>query len=128
MKAIGSSPDIGSGDRSQRATDDHQRRTESILGPIERDLKLFHQPPIELERRPTIPTANSRAYAAMAVVPAITAYAHERRAQVSPRMVAYWLENAKPLGEFFKATKLRQIIVAQLTEYQNASHRCRARA
>jgi len=56
----------------------------------------------------------------MAVVPAITAYAQERRAQVSIRMVAYWLENAKPLGEFFKTTKLRRIIVAQFTEYQNA--------
>lgn len=74
----------------------------------------------QLERRPTVPTANSRAYAGMAVVPAIAAYAQERRAQVSPRMAAYWLENAKPLGEFFKSIPLRRIIVGQLTEYQNA--------
>jgi hypothetical protein len=34
-------------------------------------------------------------------------------------MVAYWLENAKPLADFFKDAKLRQITAAQLAEYQN---------
>ncbi len=73
----------------------------------------------QLERRPTVPTSKSRTYAAMHVVAAITAYAEERRAQVSNRMAAYWLENAKPLGEFFKTTKLRRIVPTQLAEYQN---------
>jgi integrase len=44
----------------------------------------------------------------------------ERRAQVSKRMAAYWLENAKPLAAVFKETKLRQITPTQLAAYQNA--------
>jgi len=32
----------------------------------------------------------------MDVSTAITAYGEERRAQVSARMAAYWLENARP--------------------------------
>lgn len=74
----------------------------------------------QLERRAKVPTANSRAYAALPVVAAITAYAAERRAQVSKRMAAYWLENAKPLGAFFGQTKLRQIAYGQIADYQNA--------
>src|SRR5581483_1645843 len=66
----------------------------------------------QLEGQPTVPTANSRSYGKMPVGAAISAYAKERRAQVSKRMVAYWLENAKPLSEFFKDTKLRHIAVA----------------
>jgi integrase len=74
----------------------------------------------QLERQAKVPTANSRAYAALPVVPAIKAYAAERRAQVSKRMAEYWLENAKPLGRFFGEAKLRQITYGQLADYQNA--------
>ena len=74
----------------------------------------------QLETRASVPTANSRTYAALDVETAIRTYAVERRAQVSKRMVAYWLENAKPLAAFFKETKLRQIAPTQLAEYQNA--------
>src|SRR5262245_8128090 len=56
----------------------------------------------------------------MDVQAAIAAYAQERRAQVSVRMSAYWLENALPLKAFFKDTTLRQITPAQLAAYQNA--------
>jgi len=56
----------------------------------------------------------------MDVSTAITAYAEERRAQVSPRMRAYWIENARPLSAFFKDVKLRHIAPAQLAAYQNA--------
>jgi hypothetical protein len=58
-------------------------------------------------------------FAAMDISTAIAAYSDERRAQVSARMVAYWLENARPLSDFFKQTKL-QITPAQLAAYQNA--------
>jgi hypothetical protein len=74
----------------------------------------------QLESRSTVPTANSRTYAAMDVAAAIRPYAEERRAQVSKRMVSYWLENAKPLAGFFKEAKLRQITPPQLAAYQNA--------
>ena len=66
------------------------------------------------------PTAQSLTYAALDVDTAIRAYAEERRAQVSKRMAAYWLENARPLAAFFKDTKLRHITPAQLAAYQNA--------
>jgi integrase len=74
----------------------------------------------QLEGRASVPTANSKTYAAMDVETAIRTYAEERRAQVSKRMAAYWLENAKPLAAFFKDTKLRQITPPQLAAYQNA--------
>ena len=35
-------------------------------------------------------------------------------------MVAYWLENARPLAAFFKDTKLRHIAPAHVAPYQNA--------
>jgi hypothetical protein len=35
-------------------------------------------------------------------------------------MVAYWLENVRPLAEFFKDMKLRQITPALIADYQNA--------
>jgi hypothetical protein len=35
-------------------------------------------------------------------------------------MVAYWTENARPLGEFFGTTTLRKITPEQIAAYQNA--------
>lgn len=67
-----------------------------------------------------VPTAQSLTYAALDVGTAISAYAEERRAQVSKRMAAYWMENARPLTAFFNDTKLRHITPAQLAAYQNA--------
>ena len=52
---------------------------------------------------------------------AIDAYAEERRAQVSPRMVAYWKENARPLAAFFGTTRLRNLTPGHLAAYQNAA-------
>jgi integrase len=74
----------------------------------------------QLEARASVPTAQSVAYASMDVAAAITAYAGERRAQVSKRMVSYWLENAKPLTAFFKDARLRSITPALIAAYQNA--------
>lgn len=39
---------------------------------------------------------------------------------MSARMAAYWLENARPLGAFFKDMKLREIRPALVAAYQNA--------
>jgi hypothetical protein len=66
-----------------------------------------------------MPSAASLTYAVMDVSTAIAAYAEERRAQVSARMAAYWLENSRPLSAFFKDAKLRQITPAQVAAYQN---------
>ena len=54
----------------------------------------------QLETKSSRPSAKSLTYAAMDVETAIPAYADERRAQVSPRMVAYWLKNVRPLAAF----------------------------
>jgi hypothetical protein len=51
----------------------------------------------ELSRRPGDPAQRGRSYGAHDVAKAVEAYAKERRAQVSPRMVAYWTVNARPL-------------------------------
>src|ERR1044071_7727351 len=39
----------------------------------------------------------SKTYGSMDINAAIEAYSVERRAQVSPRMIAYWKEQARPL-------------------------------
>jgi integrase len=100
----------------------HGHRYREPLGTTDwREAKRLERERLDqLESRATVPTANSRTYAAMDVSTAIKTYAEERRAQVSKRMVAYWLENSKPLAEFFKEQKLRQITATQLAAYQNA--------
>ncbi len=100
----------------------HGHRYREPLGTTDwRKAKQLERERVEqLETRASVPTAKSVTYAAMDVGAAVTAYAEERRAQVSKRMVAYWLENAKPLTEFFKDAKLRSITPAQIAAYQNA--------
>src|SRR3954464_13582739 len=61
----------------------------------------------ELAKRPSDPSKRGQSYGARDVESAINAYAEERRAQVSRRMVAYWKENGKPLAGFFGSKKLR---------------------
>jgi integrase len=99
----------------------HGHRYREPLGTTDwREAKRLERERIDqLETRASIPTAKSQTYAAMDVETALRTYAAERRAQVSKRMVAYWLENAKPLAAFFKETKLRQVAPTQLAEYQN---------
>jgi integrase len=100
----------------------HGHRYREPLGTTDwREAKRLERERVEqLESRATVPTANSKTYAGLDVKAAISTFAAERRAQVSPRMAAYWLENAKPLSAFFKDTKLRHITTAQLAAYQNA--------
>jgi hypothetical protein len=75
---------------------------------------------VELSWRPADPARRAQSYGALDVTTAIEAYAKERRSQVSPRIVAYWTENARPLGAFFGTTALRQIMPEQIAAYQNA--------
>jgi integrase len=100
----------------------HGHRYREPLGTTDwREAKRLERQRIEqLEGRATVPTAQSLTYAVLDVGTAIATYAEERRAQVSKRMVAYWLENARPLSAFFKDTKLRHITPAHLAAYQNA--------
>ena len=97
----------------------HGHRYREPLGTTDwREAKHLERDRIgQLEARASVPTAQSVAYASMDVAAAITAYAAERRAQVSKRMVAYWRENAKPLAAFFTDTRLRSITPAQIAAY-----------
>jgi hypothetical protein len=74
----------------------------------------------QLKNRAPDPAKRTKAYGSMPVEAAVKAYTLERRAQVSPRMVAYWTEQARPLTAFFKILKLRQITPAHLADYQNS--------
>jgi integrase len=100
----------------------HGHRFREPLGTTDwREAKRLERERVEqIRTKGSVPSAASLTYAAMDVSTAIAAYAEERRAQVSPRMRAYWLENARPLKEFFKNTQLRQITPAQTAAYQNA--------
>jgi hypothetical protein len=60
----------------------------------------------ELTKHPTSTKRGGISYGTLDVSSAINAYANERRSQVSPRMVAYWKENGKPLAVFFGNRKL----------------------
>lgn len=68
---------------------------------------------------PPNPTKRARKFSALSIAAAIEAYADERRAQVSPRMIAWWKENAIPLGAFFGDKPLWKIGPADLMAYQN---------
>src|SRR3954470_13512867 len=98
-----------------------QRYREPLDTSDRREAKQLERDRVQqIESRGPVPTGNSKAYAALDVASAIAAYARERRAQVSPRMAAYWLENSKQLGAFFGKTKLRHITSAHISDYQNA--------
>src|SRR5437763_9124264 len=73
----------------------------------------------QLKDRAPDPAKRNKAYGSMTVETAVKAYTLERRAQVSPRMAAYWTEQARPLAAFFKTLKLRNITPAHLADYQN---------
>src|SRR4029453_19100376 len=85
----------------------HGHRYREPLGTTDwREAKRLERQRLEqLQTKGARPTAKSLTYAAMDVSTALKAYAEERRAQVSERMADYWLENAKPLANFFKDAK-----------------------
>jgi len=74
----------------------------------------------QLKTRAPDPAKRSKSYGMLDVATAIERYAAERGAQVSPRMRAYWNENARPLAKHFGDLKLKRFTVEHLSEYQNA--------
>jgi integrase len=74
----------------------------------------------ELQQRPPDPAKRARKYCALDVKTAMDLYAEERRSQVSPRMVKWWAEMARPLANFFGDKPLRKISASDLAAYQNA--------
>jgi integrase len=73
----------------------------------------------ELQKRPPDPTRRAHQFSTLKLADAIAMYAEDRRAQVSPRMAAWWKENAVPLSKFFGDRPLRKITPADLMAYQN---------
>lgn len=66
------------------------------------------------------PMKLNKAFASMTIAEAIDAYVEERRASVSPRMLNYWKEQARPLSRFYKDLKLKRLAPQDLNRYQNA--------
>lgn len=73
----------------------------------------------QLQNRAPDTTKRGKSYGAMDIETAIKAYIVDRRAQVSPRMVEYWTEQARPLSTFFKKQRLKSFAPAHLAAYQN---------
>jgi integrase len=74
----------------------------------------------QLQTRAPDPAKKSKSYSSMDIEAAVKAYIVDRRAQVSPRMVAYWNEEARPLAGYFKKLKLKNVTPAHIAAYQNA--------
>lgn len=74
----------------------------------------------QLKTKAPDPAKRSTSYGAMDITEAVKAYSKERHAQVSPRMVAYWQEQVRPLTNYFGDLKLKRLTVEHLTNYQNA--------
>lgn len=83
-------------------------------------LELMQRRIEQLKTKAPDPAKKSKSYGAMDVKTAVEAYSKERRNKVSPRMVAYWNENGRPLTNHFGELKLKRFTVEHLTEYQNA--------
>jgi hypothetical protein len=61
----------------------------------------------------------SKSFGSMDIKTAIEAYIEDRKAQVSPRMVAYWRESVSSLCKHL-TIKLKAITPAHIAAYQNA--------
>jgi integrase len=81
--------------------------------------ELMHKRIEQLKTKAPDPTKRGKSFASMDVSTAIEAYIVERKAQVSPRMVAYWRESASALAKHLKI-KLKEITLAHVAVYQNA--------
>jgi integrase len=73
----------------------------------------------QLKNKGPDPRKGSKSFSSLDIKAAIDAYILERKAQVSPRMVAYWKESASALSKLI-TIKLKQITPAHLVSYQNA--------
>ncbi|MFM9903622.1 MAG: hypothetical protein ACKVQJ_03515 [Pyrinomonadaceae bacterium] len=76
---------------------------------------------IQLQNRAPDPTRKIQTFGSMTIDIAIPAYIEERRAQVSPRMARYWLEQSRPLSRLalFKALSLKKLTPSHVAAYQN---------
>ena len=72
----------------------------------------------ELSKGRAAPSVRRRAFGALTISQAIDAYADERRAQVSPRMVKYWRENGRRLVAVLGEVRLKDLTIDDLTAYQ----------
>ncbi|MBA2527347.1 MAG: hypothetical protein H0V18_16430, partial [Pyrinomonadaceae bacterium] len=72
----------------------------------------------QLQNRPN-PTVQSKAFGGMTITAAVEAYIQQRRAQVSPRMIAYWREGAVALSRHFEDLKLKHFSLAHVAVYQS---------
>ena len=68
-------------------------------------------------RRPD-PAGRRNVFGSLTISRAVAAYAEERRAQVSPRMLKYWVENGRRLIAVFGDIRIRTLTVDHLTHYQ----------
>jgi integrase len=73
----------------------------------------------QLKERAPDPEKRCKNFGAMDIATAMKAYIAERRAQVSPRMVAYWKEQEITLSRHFKTLALKRITPGHIADYQN---------
>ena len=81
--------------------------------------ELMHKRIDELKTKAPDIAKRGKSFGSMDIPTAIQAYIIERKAQVSPRMVAYWRESAAALSKHLKI-KLKEITLAHISVYQNA--------
>jgi integrase len=74
----------------------------------------------QLKTKAPDPEKRTVSFGVLDIKNAVQAYIKQRRGKVSPRMVAYWTEQARPLAKHFGELKLKRITVDHLTEYQHA--------
>ncbi|MBA3515411.1 MAG: tyrosine-type recombinase/integrase [Pyrinomonadaceae bacterium] len=66
------------------------------------------------------PAKRGKSYGSMNVETGTKAYVQQRRAQVSPRMCAYWNDQSKPLAKHFGDLKLKNLTLEHINDYHSA--------
>jgi len=76
---------------------------------------------VQIQNKAPNPTTKTMSFGAMVIEIAVRAYIEERRAQVSERMVNYWLEQSRPLSRSaaLKSTIQKKITPSHVAAYQN---------
>lgn len=82
--------------------------------------ELMHKRIEQLRTKAPDPEKRTASFGALDVKAAVQAYVKQRRGKVSARMIAYWIEQSRPLEKHFGDLKLKRFTVEHLTEYQNA--------
>ncbi len=81
--------------------------------------ELMHKRIDQLKIKAPDIAKRGKSFGSMDIPTAMQAYIIERKAQVSPRMVAYWRESTAALSKHLKI-KLKEITLAHVSVYQNA--------